>query len=129
MNAFTPRLNRNGKQLRAERTRVSMPASIVTMSAYQFPDLADISRSGAQLRGPSLPPQGTKALLRVGEMEVLCRVMWVKDGQCGIRFDEAVPPAMLKQVQLDGTVALEPFAPAEPQNAVGEATGPSDPYL
>lgn len=123
MNAFTPRLNRNGTQIRAERTRVSMPASIVTMSAYQFPDLADISRSGAKLTGPSLPPQGTKALLRVGEMEVLCRVMWVKDGQCGIRFDETVPPALLKQVQLDGTVALESLAPTEPPDAEDEGSG------
>jgi hypothetical protein len=124
MNALPPRLNRNGTQIRAERTRVSVPASIVTMSAYQYPELADISRSGAKLSGDALPPKGTTALLRAGKMEVLCRVMWVKDGHCGIRFEEVVSPAVLKQLQLDGTMALEPVSPAAPRVANGE-TGES----
>jgi hypothetical protein len=97
-------------QLRAERVAVSLPASIVTMSAYQFPELADISRSGAKLRGSPLPPKGSMALLRVGTLEVLCRVVWVASEQCGLRFEEPVPPSTLKQIQLNGAVELEPVA-------------------
>ena len=111
MNAFASPMHRRRTQFRAERAQVSLPASIVTMSAYQFPELADISRSGAKLKGSPLPAKGTSALLRVGPLEVLCRVMWVKDDQCGIRFDEPVTPAVLKQIQLDGSVALEPLIP------------------
>ena len=99
--------------MRAARAPVSMPASIVTMSAYQFPELADISQTGAKLRGSPLPPKGTAALLRAGALEVLCRVVWVRDEECGIRFDEAVSPKILKQVQLDGAVALETVGMAE----------------
>lgn len=126
MNLFASRINKNGTQIRAERARVSMPASIVTMSAYQFPELADISRTGAKLKGPSLPPEGTKGLLRAGAIEVLCRVMWVKGNQCGIRFDEPVSPTVLKQVQLDGSVALEPLDPIEPHSVSNKFAGPTD---
>jgi hypothetical protein len=88
-----------------------MPASVVTMSAYQFPELADISQTGAKLRGSPFPPKGTTALLRAGTLEVLCRVVWVQDDHCGIRFDEPVSPKILKQVQLDGAVELDTFGP------------------
>ena len=104
MTAYAPRRHR---QLRPQRSTVSVPASIVTLSAYQFPELADISQTGAKLRGAPLPPKGATALLRVEGLEVMCRVVWVKDGHCGIRFDEHVPPAALKQIHLAGAT-LEP---------------------
>ena len=107
LNRFAPRPVARSQQRQRERTPVSLPASIVTMSAYQFPELSDISQFGAKLTGSPLPPKGSAALLKAGALEVLCRVMWVKDDQCGIRFDEAVSPKVLKQVQLDGAVALE----------------------
>jgi len=112
MNGFSSSPSWKRTQLRAPRTPVSMEAAVVTMSAYQFPELADISQSGAKLIGSPLPPKGTTAILRVGPLEVMCRVMWVKDDACGIRFEEPVSPMVLKQVQLDGAVALEPQQPA-----------------
>jgi hypothetical protein len=107
MNAYSSQMLRKVLRVRAERAPVSMAASIVTMSAYQFPQLADISQSGAKLVGSPLPPKGAVALLRTGALEVLCRVVWVKEGSCGVRFDEPVSPRILKQIQLDGSAALE----------------------
>jgi len=112
MNGFASPPKRKRSQLRAPRAQVSMPASVVTMSAYQFPELADISQSGAKLIGSPLPPKGTSAILRAGALEVMCRVVWVKDDACGIRFEEPVSPRILKQVQLEGAVALETREPA-----------------
>ena len=97
----------NRGKIRAPRAQVSMPASIVTMNAYQYPELADISQTGAKVRGSPLPPKGTTALLRAGALEVLCRVVWVRGDDCGLRFEEVVSPRLLKQVQLDGAVRLE----------------------
>ena len=84
-----------------------MDASIMTMSAYRFPELADISQTGAKLKGGPLPPRGTTGLFKVGNLEVLCRVVWTDGEQCGIRFDETVSPGVLKQIQLEGGAALE----------------------
>jgi len=88
-----------------------MPASVVTMSAYQFPEVVDISQSGAKLVGSPLPPKGTTAILRAGALEVMCRVVWVKDEACGIRFEEPVSPRILQQVHLEGAVELSPCTP------------------
>ena len=114
MNARTSPPGWKRSQLRAPRTAVSMSASIVTISAYQFPELADISYSGAKLVGSPLPPKGTTAILRAGALEVMCRVVWVKGEACGIRFEESVSPRILKQVQLQGAVELKPCEPDPP---------------
>ena len=108
MNALGPA--RTFRRLRAQRAPVSMEASIVTMNAYQFAELADISQSGAKLRGSPLPPKGCTGLLRAGALEVLCRVVWVKGDQCGIRFEEPVAPAVLRQIQLEGALPSEKIA-------------------
>ena len=107
VNAFTAPPKWKRLQLRAQRVPTSLPASIVTMNAYQYPELADISQTGAKLKGSPLPPKGATALLRVAELEVLCRVVWVNEDQCGIRFEEVVSPKLLKQIQLAGAVELE----------------------
>ena len=106
MNAYSPPNNWKRGRLRAQRVPISMSASIMTISAYQFPELADISQSGVKLRGSPLPTKGTTALLRAGPLEVLCRVIWVRDEECGLRFEEPVSPKTLKQIQLDGAVEL-----------------------
>lgn len=111
MNAYSSNLINRGLRMRAARAPVSLAASVVTMSAYQFPQLANISQTGARLIGSSLPPKGAVALLRSGSLEVLCRVVWVKEDSCGVRFDEPVSPRVLKQIQLDGQVVLEACSP------------------
>ena len=97
----------------AERASVLLPASIVTMSAYQYPELLNISQTGAKLRGASPPARGVMALFRVGTLQVLSRVVWATEEQCGIRFEELISPKQLKQIQLDGAVELETLSPAE----------------
>ena len=90
-----------------------MPASIVTMSAYRFPELLNVSRTGAKLRGDGLPPVGTTALFRAGPLHILCRVVWSANGLCGVKFDEPVQAGVLKTVQLDGAIALDMLTPDE----------------
>lgn len=109
---FANRPAGNRGHRRADRFPVLLPASVVTMSAYQFPEVVDLSPAGARLRGATLPPKGSTALLRVGELEVLCRVVWVGEEDCGVRFNETVPPPAFQKAQLQGTAALELVEPA-----------------
>lgn len=106
VNAPLSRFQR-GRLPRPPRSEVKLEAAIVTLSAYQYPELVDLSQAGAKLRGDRLPATGASALLRAGPLEVLCRVVWSGNGHCGVRFEEKVPPAILKQVQLNGAVAIE----------------------
>lgn len=97
-------------QLRAQRVPVTLPAKVVTLSTYHFSDVANISQTGAKLKGSSFPPVGTTALLRVDSFEVLCRVVRIAGDECGLRFEEIVPPQALKQLQLAGAAELAAVA-------------------
>jgi len=90
-----------------------MPASVVTISAYHFPELLNISSLGAKLRGSSLPPPNAIALLRIGQFKTLCRVVWVEQGQCGVRFEEPLQNKVLKQIQMDGAIVMDMLTPDE----------------
>lgn len=80
---------------RSPRASLLLPASVVTMSAYQYFDLVNLSATGAKLRGPDMPLIGKTALFRLDPFQALCRVMWVKDELCGIRFEELLSPTLL----------------------------------
>jgi PilZ domain len=122
MNALGARIGRARLQRVAQRASVLMPVSVVTMNAYQFPELLNISHTGAKLRGCSLPPKNTTGLLKIGMFQTLCRVVWVDAEQCGVRFDEPVPSKVLKQIQLEGAISGEMLTQTE-QRAKDEWVG------
>lgn len=80
-----------------------LPASVVTMSAYQYFDLVNLSATGAKLRGSSLPRVGKPALFRLQSYKTLCRVVWTKDDLCGVHFDEVMPPRLLRRFREAGS--------------------------
>jgi hypothetical protein len=90
---------------RSARASVILSASVVTMSAYQYFDLINLSATGAKLRGSVFPDIGKTALFRLDRFQALCKVVWVKDGLCGVRFDELLPPALLAHFRKVGSAA------------------------
>lgn len=97
-------------QLRAQRVPVALSARIMTLNTYHFPEVADISQTGAKVFGSPFPPVGTTGLLRIGTFEVLCRVVRIAGEECGLKFEELVPPSALKQLRLAGAAELAPVA-------------------
>lgn len=106
---------------RSPRASVLLPASVVTMTAYQFLDLVNLSASGAKLRGTMIPDVGKQAMFRLDQFQVLCKVVWATDDLCGVRFDEHIPPRVLAHFKDEGTVRLGTLLPDE-QQAVEEWT-------
>ena len=80
---------------RSKRASVVLPASLITMSAYQYLELIDLSATGAKLRGSMMAAVSMTALFRLDDFQVLCKVVWATDGVCGVRFDEPIPPRVL----------------------------------
>ena len=80
---------------RSPRASLILPASVVTMSAYLYFDLVNLSATGAKLRGSDVPEIGKTALFRLEPFQALCRVVWVSDELCGVRFEELLPPRLL----------------------------------
>ena len=103
-------------QRRSPRASVLLPASVVTMSAYQYFELIDLSATGAKLRGSDAPEIGKTALFRLEPFQALCRVVWVRDELCGIRFDELLPPRLLAHFRKMGnTTQVGMLTPEEQQ--------------
>jgi len=90
---------------RSKRASVVLPASVVTMSAYQYLEVVDLSATGAKLRGPVIPTVSKPALFRLHDFEVLCKVVWASDEMCGVRFDEPLMPRVLDHFNAAGTTA------------------------
>ena len=79
---------------RSARASVLLPASVVTMSAYQYLEVVNLSPTGAKLRGSPRPDIGKTAMFRLEGLQVLCKVVWAKGDLCGVRFDETIPPRL-----------------------------------
>ena len=98
---------------RAPRATVSLEASVVTMSDYQFFELLDLSATGARMRGPTPPPLGKTALFRLDGFQTLCRLAWADGECCGVRFDELIPPGVLARFRDAGNSATVAILPTD----------------
>lgn len=52
--------------------------------------LTDLSTGGARFEAELVPREGVTALLEWEGRETLCRVVWEKEGACGLAFDRPV---------------------------------------
>lgn len=90
---------------RAERTAVLLPATVTTLSSYQFPKVLNISSAGAKLRDEVMPSLGTTCMFRLDDVELLCKVVWRSRTEYGVRFDEPLLPAALARIRTSGRSA------------------------
>lgn len=103
---------------RAPRASVLLPASVVTMSAYRYLEVVNISPTGAKLRGSPIPEIGKTAMFRLEGFQLLCKVVWARDNLCGVRFEELIPPRVLATLREAGNTAkLGMLTPSEQQAA------------
>ena len=108
---------------RAARASVLLPASVVTMSAYQYLEVVNLSPTGAKLRGPSYPEKGRTAMFRLDQFQVLCKVVWSKDDLCGVRFEEIISPRVLAHFRKAGNTAQVGMLTPDEAQAAEEWTG------
>ena len=101
------------RRFRTHRSLVRLPASVVTLSAYRYLEVMDISKRGAKLQGSKLPEVGSTALFRLGPLQAMCRVVWADSEQCGIQFDEPLEDALLARFQREGSDAILEARPDE----------------
>lgn len=90
---------------RSHRASVTLPATVVTMDAYQYLEVVDLSATGGRLGGEKVPASGKTALFRLDGYETLCKVMWSEGNLCGVQFEELIPPRVLKHFRDTGNMA------------------------
>lgn len=105
MAAFGARLHGSRNRRRCERASVLLPASVVTLCAYQYLELINLSATGARLRGSMIPAVGKAGIFRLDELKVLCKVVWATEDLCGVKFDEPIPLPVLAHFSRTGSTA------------------------
>lgn len=73
------------------RTQVSCAARLRTSFGDREGTLSDLSISGARFHTPDPPKEGSTALLEWESYDAMCRVVWVRNGVCGLLFDRPIP--------------------------------------
>ena len=74
----------------AEREEVSCQVVLHTSYARMRGMLTDLATGGARFVAELVPGAGVSALLEWDGRETLCRVVWSKDGACGLVFDRPI---------------------------------------
>jgi hypothetical protein len=81
----------------AEREEVACQVVLHTSYARMRGMLSDLATGGARFVAELVPAQGVSALLEWEGRETLCRVVWSKDGACGLVFDRPISAHLVMQ--------------------------------
>lgn len=74
---------------RAPRKNLLLAATIEAEGLKVAVRIRNLSEGGAMLDGSVLPRVGTRMILRRSEIEVAARVIWQREGRCGVAFDQS----------------------------------------
>ena len=86
---------------RSPRRRVQLSGEARSTTGRFDLTLRNLSCTGAMAEGEQIPPAGRDLVVWVGEMELLCRVVWAQPGRCGLEFDQPLSqPAVVALSQI-----------------------------
>jgi hypothetical protein len=74
----------------SEREEVSCQVVLHTSYARMRGTLSDLATGGARFVAELVPREGISALLEWEGRETLCRVVWSREGACGLVFDRPI---------------------------------------
>jgi hypothetical protein len=76
-------------------------AVLKTRAASQSVELIDVSDTGAKSKSAELQKVGEELFVAIERIEVFAIVVWAKDGEYGITFDEPLSSFKLHALQLE----------------------------
>jgi hypothetical protein len=89
---------------------VPLLAVVSTVEYDRRVGLVNVSRTGVQLTSPDLPREGEEVIFRADAVESCGRVVWSRNGQCGIAFEEPISADEVEQLQVEANLSNElPF--------------------
>lgn len=92
------------------RYGVDCPARLRMPGGDRDGRLSDLSEAGARFETSHPPVQGISALLAWGAHEFFGRVVWSRDGVCGLMFDRPIPLQVVEETCELIEVASVPIA-------------------
>ena len=86
-------------------------AVLTTLVGSRSTVLADVSSTGARVRGPDLPAMGEDLIVNIERVQAFGTVVWSDSGECGIAFEPPLEPS--DEVYLRGLVATAKGLPPD----------------
>ena len=77
----------------AARTSAPLMAVLTTLAGSRSAVLADVSSTGARVRGADLPIMGEDLTIKIDRVEAFGTVVWSDSGECGIVFEPPLQPS------------------------------------
>ncbi|HKP34960.1 MAG TPA: PilZ domain-containing protein [Sphingomicrobium sp.] len=94
-----------GGRRRASREAVPMPALVSTVQQTRMAVLADVSATGARLRGANLPGAEEPVSVRMDCVRAFGIVAWSEAGECGVEFEPPLPEFEVERLRREVKVA------------------------
>jgi hypothetical protein len=109
---------KGGGRRKAERTCTPLMIRLSTVANDYRAALVNVSRTGARLTAPDLPPEGEEVVFRADPILSYGHVVWALDGQCGISFESPIGPAEVDRLRSEANIfGLDALTPEKPGTA------------
>lgn len=95
---------------RSARFTIDIPVTLRTISGDRECRMANISDNGAKLETDTPPREGISGWLVMGGEEIFCKVIWSKDGACGIEFERSLSEDKLVEIAGEQVTETVPVA-------------------
>ena len=91
-----------------------LSAAVRTLFGNGLLEVEDVSATGARLSGPRVPKTGEELMIRIETVEAFARVVWSRNGVCGLAFEDVLSSSDLAKLQQEArTVSLFRLSPHE----------------
>ena len=94
--------------------RTSAPVIVLLSNATNqySAELVDLSRTGARLKGATLPVLGEDLLFKAEKVRVTGTIVWFDDDHCAVEFDTPIAGAEVKRIRALSNFITEVGRPA-----------------
>lgn len=82
-----------------ERARLDIAARVVLLEGQFACTIEDISHKGARIIAELPIKVGDQGFLQHDGLDQFFAVNWVRDGSCGLSFDRALPPDIVRSLR------------------------------
>lgn len=96
--------SKGGGRRRLARTSAPLLGTLSTVANDYRVGLVNLSSTGALLTAPDLPGEGENVIFRADKLQSFGRVVWSRDGQCGVAFDGPILTGEVERVRREANL-------------------------
>ena len=93
-----------GGRRQTARDSSRLLAVLSTVASDRRVGLVNVSSQGVQLTAPDLPSEGEDVIFQAESVQSFGRVVWSRDGQCGVAFEAPMPAAQVEQLRREANI-------------------------